>query len=519
MPLAARGSGAQHTDCGASLAAPLSFRRMVRHRDNRSSDEPAFMRRRDFLALGGATAATTLLEPAFAQLPDFGHRFVWGTATSSYQIEGSPARVGGGTSVWDAFCRRPGAIRDGSSGEIACDHYDRYREDVELMRALGVGAYRFSIAWPRVMPEGVGTPNAVGLGFYDRLVDSLLAAGIEPWVTLFHWDYPEVLYKRGGWLNRDSTQWFADYATAVVTRLSDRVTRWITFNEPEVFLVLGHHLGVHAPGDRLPWSEILRASHNVMLAHGRATVAIRATAKRSCQIGYVAALEPAIPATSQAADVESARRATFSGVAAWLLDPVYLGSYPESELKSWAKDVPAFPAEDLRTIRQPLDFFGANIYQGKLARAGADGNPERVARAQGAPRTLMEVFDVVPEALQWGPRFYWERYRLPIVVTENGLSGCDWVALDGRVHDPQRIDFMERYLGELALARAAGVDVRGYFAWSLLDNFEWAEGYRQRFGLVHVDFQSLRRTPKDSFRWYREVIRTNGASLKGRAPR
>jgi beta-glucosidase len=256
-----------------------------------------------------------------------------------------------------------------------------------------------------------------------------------------------------------------------------------------------------------------------MLAHGRATVAIRAAAKRPCEVGYVAALEPAIPATSRAADVEAARRATFSGMAAWLLDPVYLGSYPERELKAWAKDVPEFPAEDLRTIRQPLDFFGANIYQGNVVRADAEGNPERVARAQGAPRTLMEVFDVVPEALQWGPRFYWERYRLPIVVTENGLSGCDWVALDGRVHDPQRIDFMERYLGELALARAAGVAVRGYFAWSLLDNFEWAEGYRQRFGLVHVDFASQRRTPKDSFRWYRDVIHTNGASLKRRAPR
>ena len=475
------------------------------------------MDRRDFLALGASAAATPLLEPAQAQAPAFGDRFVWGAATSSYQIEASPTRAGGGASVWDAFCRRPGAIRDGSSGEIACDHYERYREDVALMGELGIRAYRFSIAWPRVIPAGVAAPNARGYDFYDRLVDALLAAGIEPWITLFHWDYPEALYNRGGWLNRDSPQWFADYAAAAVARLSDRVTRWITFNEPEVFIVLGHQLGVHAPGDRLQWSGILRVSHNVLLAHGRATLAIRAAAKRPCEIGYVSALEPAIPASAEAADVEAARRATFSGMAAWLLDPVYVGSYPERELGAWAKDVPAFPAEDLRVIRQPLDFFGANIYQGNVVRAGAGGNPERVPRPPGAPRTLMEVFDVVPEALQWGPRFYWERYRLPVVVTENGLSNCDWVAQGGRVHDPQRIDFMQRYLGQLALAPANGVDVRGYFAWSLLDNFEWAEGYRQRFGLVHVDFATQRRTPKDSFRWYRDVIRTNGASLTRRA--
>jgi beta-glucosidase len=515
VPLAGLAAGVQHTVPALPRVIPAFC--MSSHRSNQSGGEPHLMRRRDFLNLGGAAVATTLISPATAQSPGFGQGFVWGAATSSYQIEGSPAGSGGGASVWDAFCRRPGAIRDGSSGEIACDHYNLYREDVALMRALGVGAYRFSIAWPRVIPEGVGSPDVAGFDFYDRLVDSLLAAGIEPWVTLFHWDYPEALYKRGGWLDRGSPQWFADYAVAVLARLSDRVTRWITFNEPEVFLVLGHHLGVHAPGDKRPWAEVLRAAHHVMLAHGLATSAIRASSKRPCQIGYVAALEPAIPATAQAGDVEAARRATFSGMAAWLLDPAYLGSYPERELGAWAKDVPQFPADDLRTIRQPLDFFGANIYQGNVVRAGADGAPERVARARGTPRTLMDVFDVVPEALHWGPRFYWERYRLPIVITENGMSGCDWVALDGRVHDPQRVDFMQRYLGQLVLARAAGVDVRGYFAWSLLDNFEWAEGYRQRFGLIHVDFATQRRTPKDSFYWYRDVIRTSGATLRQRA--
>jgi len=471
------------------------------------------MRRRDFLALGGAVAASALVRPGFANAAGFGDRFVWGAATSSYQIEGSPTRAGGGASVWDAFCRRPGAIKDGSSGEVACDHVNRVAEDVALMRELGLRAYRFSIAWPRVMPAGTGAVNAAGLGFYDRLVDALLAAGIEPWVTLFHWDYPLALYERGGWSNPRSPEWFAEYTRVVVQRLSDRVTRWMTFNEPEVFIILGHQLGVHAPGDKLPWSEILRIAHHVLLAHGMATAAIRASARRPCEIGYAAALEPAIPVTSDAADIEAARRATFSGVAAWLLDPVYLGAYPEAERKAWGKDVPKFAPEDLRTIRQPLEFFATNIYQGNVVRAGRDGAPERVPRPQGAPRTLMEVFDVVPGALEWGPRFYWERYRLPVAITENGISVADWVALDGKVRDPQRIDFMRRYLRELGHARAAGVDVRGYFAWSLLDNFEWAEGYRQRFGLIHVDYATQRRTLKDSFAWYRDVIRTNGAGL------
>jgi beta-glucosidase len=471
------------------------------------------MRRRDFFALGRMAALGTLVRPASARTSGFDSTFIWGAATSAYQIEGSATRANGGASVWDTFCRRRGAIRDGSSGDIACDHINRYREDVALMRSLGLRAYRFSISWPRVMPDGEGRMNEAGLDFYDRLVDLLVESGIEPWVTLFHWDFPEVLYKRGGWLNRASADWFAHYATTMVRRLSDRVTRWMTFNEPGVFIDLGHQSGVHAPGDKLPRADILRLSHHVLLAHGLATQAIRATTKRPCQIGYVAALEPAIPATEQRADVKAAQRATFSGLAAWLLDPVYRGAYPGAELKAWERDVPKFAPEDMRTIRQPLDFFAANIYQGNVVRADTAGRPEGVPRPHGRPRTLMEVFDVVPEALYWGPRFYWERYQLPVVISENGMSSSDWVALDGGVHDPQRIDFLQRYLRELRRASSAGVKVAGYFAWSLLDNFEWAEGYRQRFGLTHVDFATQRRTPKDSFGWYREVIRTNGANL------
>jgi beta-glucosidase len=478
------------------------------------ASQPPSRERRQFLALSAAAAATgSLMQPALAQQRDFGSSFVWGAATSAYQIEGAASRAGGGLSVWDTFCKRPGAIRDGSSGEIACDHVNRWRDDVALMRELGMRAYRFSISWPRVMPEGVGAVNAAGLDFYDRLVDALLAAGIEPWVTLFHWDYPEALHKRGGWLKDDSPEWFSAYATTVVKKLSDRVRHWMTFNEPEIFIILGYQLALHAPGEKLSWSEILRISHHVLLAHGLATQAIRASSKQSCQVGCAAALQPAMPATDQPADIDAARRATFSGMAAWLMEPMYLGAYPEAELKAWEKDVPKFPAGDLRTIRQPLDFFAANIYQAATVRAGAGGKIEQVPRAPGHPRTLMDVFDVVPGGLYWGPRFYYERYKLPIVITENGTSVPDWIALDSKVHDPQRIDFMQRYLRELARARTGGADVRGYFAWSLMDNFEWAEGYRQRFGLIYVDFATQRRTPKDSFYWYRDVIRSNGASL------
>ena len=248
--------------------------------------------------------------------------------------------------------------------------------------------------------------NNAGLDFYDKLVDGLLAAGIEPWITLFHWDYPEALYKRGHWLKDQSPDWFAQYTSAMVKRLSDRVTHWITFNEPEIFIILGYQLGIHAPGDKLSWKEILLMCHRVLLAHGLATQAIRANTKKPCEIGYAAALEPATPATDSAADLEAARRATFSGLAAWLLDPVYLGNYPEAEMKMWQKDVPKFPAGDLKTIRQPLDFFATNIYQAKTVRALPDGNPDRVWRPHGTPRTMMDVFDVVPEALYWGPRFY-----------------------------------------------------------------------------------------------------------------
>lgn len=444
--------------------------------------------------------------------------FVWGAGTSAYQVEGAAREQGRGDSVWDEFCRTPGKVHQGHTGDVACDHVHRYEEDVALMRRIGLRAYRFSVSWPRVMPEGTGRVNEAGLGFYDRLVDALLAAGIDPWVTLFHWDYPLTLLHRGGWLNRDSAAWMADYAAVVVDRLSDRVTKWITINEPQIFIGIGHRDGANAPGLRLPPRDWLLAGHHALLAHGRAAQVIRARAKKLPTVGWAPIGRVRIPATPAPADVEAARLATGSVLApdqwnnTWFGDPVVLGRYPEDGLRLFGADAPTPAPGDLETIRQPLDFYGINVYDAEVYRAGAGGRPELVPHPPGHPRTAFN-WPIVPDALYWGARFLHERYKLPIVVTENGLSNTDWVDLDGKVRDPQRIDYTRRYLLGLRRAASEGVDVRGYFHWSLLDNFEWAEGYNQRFGLVHVDFATQARTLKESAGWYRGVIESNGAAL------
>ena len=446
--------------------------------------------------------------------------FVWGSATASYQIEGAADEDGKGPSVWDMMCRKGGTIWNGQSGAVACDHYHRYKEDVAHWKEIGLKGYRLSISWPRVIPAGVGAVNPKGLDFYDKLIDELLAANISPYLTLFHWDYPLELYYRGGWLNPDSPDWFADYTRVVVERLSDRVTHWMTLNEPQCFVGLGHRDGVHAPGDKLAFREILRMAHHVLLAHGKAVQTIRAHAKSEVKVGYAPVGTVKVPATEDPKDIEAARRSMFSITEpkgywnnTWWMDPVILGRYPEDGLQAYAPDLPEMGEGDLETMCQPLDFFGVNIYQGQTVRAGPDGNAEPVDLPTGYAMTAFR-WPVTPEALRWGPRFFHERYKLPIVITENGLANLDWVALDGKVHDPQRIDFTRRYLLQLEKAIEDGADVRGYFHWSIMDNFEWAEGYRQRFGLIHVDYDSQKRTLKDSAYWYKEVIASNGANLK-----
>jgi beta-glucosidase len=447
--------------------------------------------------------------------------FLWGAATASYQIEGAVSEDGKGPSVWDVFSRKPGAVFEGHTGDIACDHYHRYREDIALMKTLGIASYRFSISWPRVLPDGTGAVNDKGLDFYSRLVDELLQGGIAPMCTLFHWDYPQALYQRGGWLQRDSADWFAAYTAVVADRLADRVKLWVTQNEPQIFIGMGLLDGVHAPGDRLAFRDYLMAAHNQMRGHGKSVQALRAHAPGG-KVGYVLAAQITQPTSDRPEDIEAARQALFSVRErhwrnnAWWMDPVLLGAYPEDGLAAYGADVPAWPSRDLDEMKQPLDFVGLNIYKADSYRRGGDGAPELVPVPPGYPRTGVDWQPITPSCLYWGPRYMYDRYRVPLSITESGLSTRDHVFLDGKVHDVQRIDYMHRVLLELSRALADGVPVSGYYAWSLLDNFEWADGYKQRFGLVYVDYQNQKRLPKDSFDWYRQVIASNGRSLLDR---
>jgi beta-glucosidase len=479
--------------------------------------------RRGFLGLlGGAVAlAGRAGRAAPSSNGGFPRGFLWGTATAAYQIEGAATEDGRGPSVWDVFCKKPGAVFEGQTGDVACDHYHRWREDVGLIEKLGSKAYRFSVSWTRVLPEGAGRVNAKGLDFYDRLVDGLLKARVTPMCTLFHWDFPQALYLRGGWKNRDVAGWFADYAALVADRLSDRVQLWVTQNEPQIFMGQGHLLGRHAPGDKLSFPDFLGASHNSLRAHGRAVQALRAHARRPASVGYALAFKTAEPATERPEDLAAARLAQWwvtgrdADSQSWWLEPVLRGHYPEDGLRLFGKDMPAVDGKDLQEIHQPLDFLGLNIYSSTVWRQGAGGKPEAVPVEPGYPRSGVDWQPLRPAALYWGPRHTAERYHLPLYITENGLSTRDQVFLDGKVHDPHRIDYLHRVLLELARAIGDGADVRGYFAWSLLDNFEWADGYKQRFGMVYVDYPSGQRIPKDSYHWYRKVVASGGRVLSG----
>ena len=451
--------------------------------------------------------------------------FIWGVAAASYQVEGAVAEGGRSPSVWDQFAHAPGRVAGGETGDVACDHYHRYDEDAALIAGLGASAYRLSISWPRVIPHADGRANDAGLDFYDRLVDALLDKGVKPWATLYHWDMPLWAYDRGGWLSREvSTTRFADYAAAVAGRLGDRVQYWFTLNEPQVFLHHGHAVGTHAPGLKLTPAELVRCAHHVLLAHGAATDALREHCPQEPTVGWAPVGGAAIPQNpDDPADVEAARRDVL-GVPpdtkgswwlfnnSWYADPIIEGRYPEAGLLHHGRHLPAGWEKDLDLIHRKPDFYGVNIYQARTVKAGDDGQPVAVPPPVGGPRTTFG-WPVTPDALYWGPRLLHERYGLPMYVTENGCAGMDWVHADGRVHDAHRIDFLARYLLSLRRAVADGADVRGYFQWSILDNFEWAEGYAKRFGLIHVDYATQRRTPKDSYHWFKDVIRTNGASL------
>lgn len=447
----------------------------------------------------------------------FAKDFVWGAATSSYQIEGTGRDSGKGQNIWDVFTKEPGRVYEGHTGDIACDHYHRFREDVAYMKELGLKGYRFSIDWSRVLPEGNGKVNEKGIDFYNALIDELLEQGIEPYITLYHWELPYEIYKRGGWMNPEIVEWFGQYARLVAERFSDRVKYFFTLNEPQCFVGLGFLQGCHAPGVKAPLRDTFEMAHNALKAHGRAVQMLRAYGKQNVQIGYAPTSGMCYPEKETPKDIEAARKALFAlpddlsnwtWNVSWWSDPVILGKYPEEGMKKYEKYLPVITDEDMKLISQPIDFYGQNIYNGRCIRMGTDGRPEEVRRPAGFPKTATN-WPVTPEALYWGPKFLYERYRKPIYITENGMACHDTVSQDGKVHDPNRIDFLARYLKNLKRA-AEEIDIRGYFQWSLMDNFEWDKGYAERFGIIYVDFETQERIWKDSAYWYRDLIRRNG---------
>jgi beta-glucosidase len=433
--------------------------------------------------------------------------FVWGVATSAYQIEGAVAEDGRLPSIWDTFSHTAGRVTDGGTGDVACDHYHRWRDDIELMKALGVDAYRFSVAWPRVVPGGGGPVNPAGLGFYDRLVDALLDAGITPYPTLYHWDLPQALQDRGGWAVRETAELFASYAAIVAGAVGDRVTNWVTLNEPRCSAWIGHLEGRHAPGI----SDIraaVPASYHLLLAHGLAARAIRAQAARA-QVGLVNLLGACEPASGRQADIDATAR--FDGhVNRWWLDPVYGRGFPEDMLRVYGVD-PPIAAGDLETIAT-LDWLGVNYYTPSIIADDPDGPPpyaREVPAPDGARRTLLN-WEVRAEGLEQvlvrAARDYGARR---LYVTENGSAWADIMAEDGQVHDPERASYLEEHLAACGRALQLGVPLAGYFAWSLLDNFEWADGYEPRFGLIYVDYATQRRLTKDSGARYASLIRSH----------
>lgn len=442
--------------------------------------------------------------------------FMWGTATAAYQIEGAWNEDGRGPSVWDICGRDRNVVMFNETGDVTCDHYHRFKEDVALMKELGMKCYRFSISWSRILPEGTGAINEKGLQFYSDLVDELKANGIEPLVSLFHWDYPYALYQKGGWLNPESSEWFLEYTKVVVDALSDRVSCWITMNEPQCFIGCGHAIGSHAPFVKLGTKDLITMSHNVLLSHGKAVRYIREHAKTKAEISFAPIAPVYIPKNDSKEAIEEARAKTFhmsperfTFSLTWWSDPVILGKYPEEAYELFGEDMPVYSEEEMKLISQPLDFYGMNVYYSE-ADYVTEGYPENMWQGRG--RTGMG-WVVSPEVMYWSPKFIYERYGLPVMITENGMAGMDWIHMDGKVHDPYRIDFLHRYLLEFRRAADEGIPLKGYMHWSLMDNFEWALGYNMRFGLIYVDYQSQQRIIKDSGYWFRDVVQTNGENL------
>lgn len=438
--------------------------------------------------------------------------FAWGVATASYQIEGGAHEADKGLSVWDVGSATEGRIFEGHSGDIACDHYHRFREDIRLMKELGIKHYRLSLSWARLIPAGTGKVSEDGKRFYTELFEEMKKQGVTPWVTLFHWDYPYELYLKGGWLNPESPKWFEDYAVKCAELFGKHIENFILINEPQVFIGAGHGLGIHAPFLKLSPNELMRVAHNVLLACGRAEKAIRKMLPNA-KIGAAQAYWPSLPYCEE--DLELAKKDTFAchedfGSANYYLDPLVYGKYPE-EFRAWHKKCGfTYPASDMEIIKSKVDFIGLNTYSGNYI-TEKEGKLAPVTAAPTVPKTDMR-WNVYPDSLYFGPKFIWERYSLPVYITENGVALTEWKDLNGEINDDSRIDFTKRYLR--ALHRAAQeLPVKGYFHWSFMDNFEWAEGCSKKFGLVHTDYETGERTPKKSAYWYKKVIESNGEEI------
>lgn len=449
----------------------------------------------------------------------FPKEFIWGTASASYQIEGGYQEDGKGLSIWDVFSHTPGKTTDGDTGDIACDAYHRYEEDLDLMQQMGIKNYRFSISWPRLFPQGTGEPNPAGFDYYDRLIDACRKRGITPWLTLYHWDLPQALEDEGGWRNRKTAEAFADYARAVASHYGDRIRNFITLNEPQCIVGLGYGNGIHAPGLTLAPEETFVCWHHLMLAHGLSSAIIREICPDAVigisstgNLCYFADHKKDIPQELFTASFTIQDPDNYFFTHQWFLDPVCNGHYPEDPLSPWYALSKKIPEEDLSIIHARPDYIGLNIYNGHEVAYDDNGTLCEVPRYTGFPRTALK-WPVTPPVLYYGPRLVSEYWQLPVVITENGLSCNDVISLDGRVHDPNRIDFLHRYLREMKDAVTDGTKLLGYFHWAFTDNYEWHSGYSERFGLIYVDYPTSERIPKDSAAWYKDVIASNGEIL------
>ena len=443
----------------------------------------------------------------------FPKNFIWGAASSAYQTEGSPTADGGGRSVWDEFCSVPGHISENADGSAACDGYHRFEEDLDLLQKMGLKAYRFSLSWARIDPQGTGSWNQKGLDYYDRVIDGCLKRGIEPYVTLHHWELPQAVEDRGGWLMRETAEAFARYAGMCAAHFGARVRNYFTINEGQIILKLGYCDGIHAPGKKLPEDLCILVWKNLLLAHGLAFRAVKAAAPHAL-VGIASTGNLCYSASDSERDHSAAEKAMFSmSDEYWMfnhasfLDPIFFGTLGRSEGAAVDRLKKRITPEELETVHAVPEILGVNAYNGWEVRADENGRPVYVPREAGHPVTALK-WPITPKIMHDGIVSLWKRYHAPILISENGLSCNDKIYLDGKVHDPDRIDFLTRYLDELSLA-AREADVIGYFHWSLTDNFEWHSGYGERFGLIYVDYPTQRRIPKDSAAWFRDYVRDN----------